>query len=95
MDYLRRGQRSFQTDTSWNKGFELAGRGTRALPRATAEYVVEKVPIVQWLPKYNYKWLLNDVIAGLTLGIMLIPQSLAYAVCLPICRHICWQQGVG
>ena len=48
----------------------------------STEYVFEKVPIVSWLPRYDYRWLLNDLIAGLTLGIMLIPQSLAYAVSL-------------
>lgn len=86
MEYVRRGQRSFQTDVNWNRGFELAQRGARALPRASAEYVIEKVPIVEWLPRYDYKWILNDIIAGLTLGIMLIPQSLAYAVrCRPVC----------
>jgi len=37
------------------------------------------VPIVGWLPKYNLRWIVNDVIAGLTLGFLLIPQSLSYA----------------
>jgi sodium-independent sulfate anion transporter 11 len=40
---------------------------------------VDKVPIVRWLPKYSRKWLLNDVIAGITIGVLLIPQALAYA----------------
>jgi sodium-independent sulfate anion transporter 11 len=40
---------------------------------------VDKVPIVRWLPKYSPKWLLNDVIAGITIGVLLIPQALAYA----------------
>lgn len=35
--------------------------------------------MAQWLPHYNYKWLLQDVIAGITIGVMLIPQGLAYA----------------
>lgn len=80
MEFYRRGRRSLETDVTWNRSFELAGRGARALPRASAEYILEKVPIVGWLPRYDYRWLINDVIAGLTLGIMLIPQSLAYAV---------------
>lgn len=77
--YVQRAKRSFQTDVTWQKAFNLASRGTRALPSATAEYLLDKVPIVGWLPKYNYRWIPNDIIAGLTLGIMLIPQSLAYA----------------
>lgn len=80
MEYVNRGKRSLQTDKTWEKAQTFGAKGARALPRATAEYIIEKVPIVSWLPRYNYRWLINDVIAGLTLGIMLIPQSLAYAV---------------
>jgi sodium-independent sulfate anion transporter 11 len=79
MKYFERVKHSFETDVTWHRTFSLAGRGARALPRATADYLIEKVPIVGWLPRYNYRWIINDVIAGLTLGIMLIPQSLAYA----------------
>ena len=77
--YVNRVKHSFETDVNWNSGISLGIRGTRALPRAGAEYCLDKVPIVGWLPRYNWRWILNDVIAGLTLGIMLIPQSLAYA----------------
>lgn len=70
---------SLATDANWRRGAQLGKTGLRAAPRAAMEYCLDKVPIVGWLPKYNYRWLVNDVIAGLTLGIMLIPQSLAYA----------------
>ena len=36
-------------------------------------------PIYQWLPNYNKSWLKGDLNAGLTVGIMLIPQGMAYA----------------
>jgi len=36
-------------------------------------------PVVQWLPKYTSTALSNDVIVGLTLAIIVIPQGLAYA----------------
>lgn len=38
------------------------------------------LPILQWLPTYSKKWLLADTLAGLTVGIMLIPQGMAYAL---------------
>lgn len=57
----------------------LTVQTARATPAAALVYLQSLVPIIGWLPKYNYRWLLNDVIAGLTLGLMLIPQSLAYA----------------
>ena len=43
------------------------------------QYLIEKVPIVRWLPRYTPSWLVNDIVAGLTIGVLLVPQSLAYA----------------
>ncbi len=37
-------------------------------------------PILDWLPNYKKKWLKGDLNAGLTVGIMLIPQGIAYAM---------------
>ncbi|MFT4834171.1 MAG: SulP family sulfate permease [Marinoscillum sp.] len=37
-------------------------------------------PILDWLPVYQSTWLKGDISAGLTVGIMLIPQGLAYAM---------------
>ncbi len=51
----------------------------RRLPTATLDYIVEKVPVAQWLPHYHPKWIIQDVIAGITIGVMFIPQGLAYA----------------
>lgn len=79
MKFVDRIKHSFETDVTWHRTIYLTKKGARALPRATADYLIEKVPIVGWLPRYNYRWIVNDVIAGLTLGLMLIPQSLAYA----------------
>ncbi|KAK7943292.1 sulfate permease [Apiospora aurea] len=33
-----------------------------------------------WLGRYNTRWLLADVIAGTTLGLVVIPQAMAYAL---------------
>ncbi|KAB5542795.1 sulfate transporter 4.1 [Coniochaeta sp. 2T2.1] len=68
-----------KTDVNWNRAADLGVKGAQALPSASVKYVVDKVPIVGWLPRYRYQWLLNDVIAGLTVGLMLIPQGLSYA----------------
>jgi len=37
-------------------------------------------PILDWLPNYKKAWLKGDISAGLTVGIMLIPQGIAYAM---------------
>ncbi|KHN94672.1 sulfate permease [Metarhizium album ARSEF 1941] len=70
---------SFRTDPNVSRARSWAGRVSRRLPSATAEYLAEKLPVVQWLPHYNPQWLLGDLIAGVTVGVMLIPQGLAYA----------------
>jgi len=69
----------FQTDVTWNRVARLSGQGVRAAPAAATLYVLQKFPIIGWLPRYDYRWLLTDFVAGLTLAIMLIPQGLAYA----------------
>lgn len=37
------------------------------------------LPITSWLPNYSCISLLRDIIAGLTVGLMVVPQGLAYA----------------
>ncbi|KAM3613127.1 uncharacterized protein V6R79_020950 [Siganus canaliculatus] len=39
------------------------------------------VPILTWLPRYQLReWLLGDVMSGLIVGILLVPQSIAYSL---------------
>ncbi|MGI9243848.1 MAG: SulP family inorganic anion transporter [Verrucomicrobiales bacterium] len=38
------------------------------------------LPVLQWLPNYERGWLRGDLTAGLTVGVMLIPQGMAYAM---------------
>lgn len=37
------------------------------------------VPILSWMPLYNADKFICDLIAGVTVGLTVIPQSLAYA----------------
>jgi sulfate permease, SulP family len=37
------------------------------------------VPILSWLPRYDRTWLTADVIAGLTLWGLVVPEAMAYA----------------
>lgn len=39
----------------------------------------KRVPILAWLPKYNSEKLFSDIIAGITVGLTVMPQGLAYA----------------
>lgn len=38
------------------------------------------LPILDWLPNYRKEYLSGDLSAGLTVGVMLIPQGMAYAM---------------
>ncbi|XP_029021416.1 sulfate transporter-like [Betta splendens] len=39
------------------------------------------VPILKWLPRYQLRdWLLGDVMSGLIVGTLLVPQSIAYSL---------------
>jgi SulP family sulfate permease len=38
------------------------------------------IPILEWLPKYNSSLFKDDLVAGITVGIILIPQGIAYAL---------------
>ncbi|EPQ58456.1 sulfate permease [Gloeophyllum trabeum ATCC 11539] len=42
-------------------------------------YLTSLFPILGWITRYNLGWLTGDVIAGLTVGMVLVPQSMSYA----------------
>jgi len=42
--------------------------------------VKSRIPILSWLPKYSLEWLVSDMIAGITVGLTVIPQGIAYAI---------------
>lgn len=39
----------------------------------------KRLPILQWLPKYTMTDAIGDLIAGITVGLTVIPQGLAYS----------------
>ncbi|KAF4469036.1 hypothetical protein FALBO_4067 [Fusarium albosuccineum] len=79
MKYVDAVKTDLRHDVTWNRAARLGAQGAKALPSGTVQYLLAKVPIVGWLPRYNPRWIVNDVIAGLTIGLMLIPQGLSYA----------------
>ncbi|KAG0361207.1 sulfate transporter family-domain-containing protein [Gamsiella multidivaricata] len=51
----------------------------KAFPSNTPRYIYERLPIIKWLPKYNRTWALRDIIAGITVGLIVVPQGMSYA----------------
>ncbi|KAK6220157.1 sulfate permease 2 [Colletotrichum tabaci] len=47
---------------------------------ASARYVKSLFPFTKWILRYNTRWLVSDAIAGVTLGLVVIPQAMAYAL---------------
>ncbi|KAH8399624.1 hypothetical protein KR215_009622 [Drosophila sulfurigaster] len=42
--------------------------------------LLRHVPVFQWLPTYNMEWGIDDFISGITLGLTIIPESIACAL---------------
>ena len=47
--------------------------------KAARKFLYKHVPITYWLPKYSLDSLFRDITAGVTVGLMVVPQGLAYA----------------
>ncbi|ORX67665.1 sulfate permease [Linderina pennispora] len=45
----------------------------------TIKYAKSLFPISTWIYRYNWTWLLGDLVAGITVGVVVIPQGMAYA----------------
>ena len=52
-------------------------------------FFVDRFPFVQWLSKYSISKFASDLIAGLTVGLMVVPQALAYASIAQLPLQVC------
>lgn len=51
----------------------------RARRMCRKKLLYKRIPIVEWLPKYRKEYIVSDMVAGLTVGLTVIPQAIAYA----------------
>lgn len=55
-------------------------RGLKPTSHGGARYIRGLFPPAAWITRYNLRWLLADCIAGLTIGFVVVPQAMAYAL---------------
>lgn len=41
--------------------------------------LLRRIPLLAWLPNYTFSDFIADMVAGITVGLTLIPQVIAYA----------------
>lgn len=50
-------------------------------PKKLKNFVMDFFPVLRWLPKYQCKeYIWGDVMSGLVIGIILVPQAIAYSL---------------
>ncbi|XP_044017323.1 sodium-independent sulfate anion transporter-like isoform X2 [Aphidius gifuensis] len=64
-------------DSVFKSAFEYAAH--RIKKGCTKKMLHKRLPILRWLPKYNKDDAVGDLVAGITVGLTVIPQSLAYS----------------
>ncbi|XP_073945721.1 epidermal stripes and patches isoform X2 [Choristoneura fumiferana] len=74
-DYILSGSES-GSGAGWRGWRGWGGALRRRLNRKTLH---KRVPLTAWLPQYTGERALGDLIAGVTVGLTVIPQSLAYS----------------
>ncbi|KAL7628290.1 hypothetical protein AAE478_002490 [Parahypoxylon ruwenzoriense] len=72
-------EKEIRTDVTLNRVVNFSRTAPKKFPSAAKQYLLDKLPIIQWLPRYSPSWIPQDFMAGLTIGVLLIPQGLAYA----------------
>ncbi|CAE7002437.1 hypothetical protein PTNB85_09230 [Pyrenophora teres f. teres] len=43
------------------------------------QYCYSLFPFIHWIGRYNVQWLIGDLVAGITVGAVVVPQGMAYA----------------
>jgi solute carrier family 26 (sodium-independent sulfate anion transporter), member 11 len=83
-DNVTRGESVFSTTTA-DSFFEEPPTTAEWLSELTPtgqeclDYLKSLFPFLSWIGFYNLQWLIGDLVAGITIGAVVIPQGMAYA----------------
>jgi sodium-independent sulfate anion transporter 11 len=75
IEYREDAPRTISSTTYVNDFSRVLANPTEHIRR----YLTSLFPILQWIMRYNLGWLSGDLIAGLTVGLVLVPQGMSYA----------------
>src|SRR5690348_1653328 len=69
--------RSFAGNVKSNRS--APGKAMMAISARPASVAQRLLPILGWLPSYRREWLLPDVLAGLAVWAVMVPEGMAYS----------------
>ena len=83
-DKVTRGESAFSVSSadSYIEEEPHSGEWLRSLVpsgKNIVDYFVSLFPFLKWIHRYNTRWLVGDLIAGITIGAVVVPQSMSYA----------------
>lgn len=86
-DPVTRGESTFSTATVGTADTYIEEEPTSAewllelcpSGRQVANYFWNLFPFLNWIMSYNLQWLSGDLVAGITVGAVVVPQGMAYA----------------
>lgn len=66
---------------SWKEALRKKVKKCSCSTARVKSQIMKSFPIVKWLPRYRFKdWIIGDAMSGLIVGILLVPQSIAYSL---------------
>ncbi|XP_055314560.1 sodium-independent sulfate anion transporter-like, partial [Sitodiplosis mosellana] len=71
---------SYDYSEQWPPLCSILNRNVRRMYNDRKQILVNRLPILKWVPTYRLCYLFYDFIAGLTVGLTAIPQGIAYAI---------------
>jgi sodium-independent sulfate anion transporter 11 len=85
-DPVTRGESAFSVGTvdtySYNEPEPTSIEWIREITpsgRQLVNYFISLFPFLNWIGRYNVQWLFGDLVAGITVGAVVVPQGMAYA----------------
>lgn len=85
-DPVTRGESAFSVGTvdtySYNEPEPTSIEWIREItpsPRQFVDYLISLFPFLNWIGRYNLQWFMGDLVAGITVGAVVVPQGMSYA----------------